>query len=94
MPNEMPGEVTKILNAVADFIEGSGKPGPGGVDITGGVPSEVYVAIGRDRYDTEYEVAEDTAEAVRRNLATYFRSPVALAALLQKITAPTLTEGG
>jgi phosphomannomutase len=33
------------------------------------VPSEVYIAIGRDRYDTEYEVAEATAEAVRTNTA-------------------------
>lgn len=34
------------------------------VNITQGVPSEIWVAIGRDRYANEYELAIDVAQAV------------------------------
>jgi hypothetical protein len=39
------------------------------MNITDGIPSEIYVAIGRDRYDDEYEVARETAAAVRSEMA-------------------------
>jgi hypothetical protein len=58
-----------FIDALPEKIRKCGEPGPGGINITNGVPSEVYIAIGRDRYDTEYEVAEATAEAVRTNTA-------------------------
>ena len=35
------------------------------VNITDGVPSEIYVAIGRNRYENEYELARDVAFTVR-----------------------------
>lgn len=41
------------------------------IDITSGIPSEVYVGIGRDHYEGEYalyECARDSAMSVRRDL--------------------------
>lgn len=40
-----------------------------GIDITGGIPSQIYVRIGRGGYDDEYELARDVAEAVRAECA-------------------------
>lgn len=45
-----------------------------GIDITGGIPSEIYVAIGRGRYDgtdgDEYDLAKDLAAHFHGQLAT------------------------
>ena len=44
-------------------------PGPGGVDITSGVPTGIYVAIGRNSYESEYEVAREVACAAREEIS-------------------------
>jgi hypothetical protein len=51
------------------------------MNITDGIPSEIYVAIGRDRYSDEYEVARETAAAVREE------SAAELAALRSQLAA-------
>lgn len=48
------------------------------MNITDGIPSEIYVAIGRDRYDDEYEVARETAAAVRSEMAAELAAEKAL----------------
>jgi hypothetical protein len=59
----------EFIDGLPEKIRKSGEPGSGGIDITGGIPSQVYVAIGRDRYDDEYDVARETADAVRDEIA-------------------------
>lgn len=77
------GEVARLRAVVADIpdiILNSGKPGPGGVDVTGGIPSEIYIGIGRQRYEDdggEYELARDTADAVRAQAAAVVRLALA-----------------
>lgn len=63
--------VKKLLASLPKAARTVGMPGPGGINICGGIPSEIYVAIGRDRYDDEYEVAAATAEAMREGTASY-----------------------
>jgi 1-deoxy-D-xylulose-5-phosphate reductoisomerase len=49
----------------------------GGVDITGGIPSDIYVGIGRDRYEDDggdYELAADVANAIRERCAASIRN--------------------
>ena len=39
------------------------------INITNGIPSEVYVAIGRGRYDSQYEACEACAESMQEEIA-------------------------
>lgn len=65
---------------IVEMIIADGKPGPGGVDITGGIPSEVYVRIGRGGYDDQYEAADASAESVRGGLVMWIRREFGLEA--------------
>jgi hypothetical protein len=57
------------VEKIPDIIRKSGEPGPGGVDITRGIPSVVYVGIGRERYEDGFELARETAEYTRDQAA-------------------------
>lgn len=74
-PAEREGYRKGLLRA-AEIVEASGKPGPGGVNMTNGIPSEIFIGIGRGRYEDEsgeYDLAEDTAASVRRSLAEWMK---------------------
>jgi len=58
-------------------VEATGKPGEGGIDITSGIPSDIYVGIGRGHYEDgngEYELAKDVADSVRESAAAAIRA--------------------
>ena len=57
----------------AKLAEISHKAGPGGIDMTGGIPSEIYVGIGRDHYEDEYELAIAVAQKMRDCIAAAIR---------------------
>jgi hypothetical protein len=57
------------VEQIPDIIRKSGEPGPGGIDITSGIPSVVYVGIGREHYADDYELARETAEHTRDEAA-------------------------
>jgi hypothetical protein len=57
------------VEKIPDIIRKSGEPGPGGIDITSGIPSVVYVGIGREHYADDYELARETAEYTRDEAA-------------------------
>lgn len=44
-------------------------PIPLGINITNGVPSEIYVGIGREHYEDQYEVAEAVARSFEKTVA-------------------------
>lgn len=64
----------------AQIAESHAKPGDGGIDIASGIPSEIYVAIGRGRYDEDddgdclNDLAYDTAASVRSGIAARIRA--------------------
>jgi hypothetical protein len=67
----LPEQIENGLLAVTRLREFERKihgVGEGGIDITNGIPSEIYVAIGRGYYDDEdedeYSLARDVAESV------------------------------
>lgn len=41
---------------------------PPNVNITNGIPSEIYVGIGRDHYEDQYEVAEAVARSFAKQI--------------------------
>ena len=62
------------LEEAAELAERVSVPGPGRVNITGGVPSEVYIDIGRAHYSDQYESAKAAADSVRSQAAQYIRA--------------------
>lgn len=66
----VPPEVAGLEMAM-QIIEQDGRPGPGGINITNGVPSEIYIQIGRGNYFAdEYTLASDVAKTVREDIIT------------------------
>lgn len=59
------------IRRAMEIVVADGVPGPGGVNIANGIPSEIYIGIGRGRYEGEngeYDLAEDTADSVRHSI--------------------------
>lgn len=46
-----------------------------GLDLTGGIPSEVYVGIGRDHYGTQYEVAAAVSKSLCGEIERLWQRP-------------------
>jgi hypothetical protein len=81
------------VEKIPDIIRKSGEPGQGGVDITRGIPSVVYVGIGREHYADDYELARETAEYTRDEAAGAVEVFIR-AALAHGPAAGETTDGG
>jgi hypothetical protein len=81
------------VEKIPDIIRKSGEPGPGGVDITRGIPSVVYVGIGRERYEDGFDLARETAEYTRDAAAGAVEVFIR-AALARGSAAGETTDGG
>lgn len=57
------------------------------INITDGIPSEIYVAIGRGRYDNAplYELARDVADVLNEQLAAAQARNAKMEAEIQKL---------
>ena len=79
-----PSIAAAIAQAVAEerdrclrHAENAAKAGEGGINITDGIPAEIYVAIGRGRYEDDggdYTLAKDVADSIRESIAAAIRS--------------------
>jgi hypothetical protein len=85
-------ELEAFIAELPDKIRRSGEPGPGGINITDGIPSVTYIGIGRDRYDDEYEVAKAAAEEVREGNADYIEHLYAALRPANQSAAPSEGE--
>jgi hypothetical protein len=81
------------VEKIPDIIRKSGEPGHGGVDITRGIPSVVYVGIGRERYEDGFDLARETAEYTRDEAAGAVEVFIR-AALARGSAAGETTDGG
>jgi hypothetical protein len=82
--DRLAGEVRGLrekLESLPDKIRKCLEPGEGGINITGGVPSCVFIHIGRGDYENDYELAQEAAEeALEAAAATVEREIAALRA--------------
>ena len=62
---ELIAEIERLRNAYEKLEIRLGLKGEGGINITDGIPSEIYIGIGRGYYDSDYELASDVADTVR-----------------------------